>query len=166
MIRTAWVEYRQIRFCEELKSKSGDNFSKFYHYFAVSPYQVKSDFCVFLRVFVTCTNVVCHPWSLRHDLDLNIPSCFSSSILSAPASFFSVWEAFHMKRSPLTLLIINKLFRTLSCTNVKFCKVLEIPFKVSENKMLVKNLLFGYHGNCLITCCFALIFVKIIMKNR
>ena len=28
---------------------------------------------------------------------------------------------------------------TLSCTNVKFCKVLEIPFKVSENKKSVKK---------------------------
>ena len=26
-----------------------------------------------------------------------------------------------------------------SCTNVKFCRVLEIPFKVSENYGLVKN---------------------------
>ena len=55
---------------------------------------------------------------------------------------------------------------TFSCTNVKFCKVLEIPFKVSENKKLAKNLLYGYHGNCLITWCFLLIIVKMIMKNR
>ena len=40
---------------------------------------------------------------------------------------------------------------TLSCTNIKFCEVIEIPFKVLENKRLVKNLLYGYHGNCLIT---------------
>ena len=54
---------------------------------------------------------------------------------------------------------------TLSYTNVKFCKVLEIPFKVSENKRLVKNLLYGYHGNCLMTWCFSLIIVKMLMKN-
>ena len=41
-----------------------------------------------------------------------------------------------------------------SSTNVKFCKVLEIPCKVLENKRLVKNLLYDYHGNCLITWCF------------
>ena len=55
---------------------------------------------------------------------------------------------------------------TLGCTNVKFCKVLEIPFKISENTRFVKNLLYGYHGNCLITWCFLLIIVKMIMKNR
>ena len=55
---------------------------------------------------------------------------------------------------------------TISCTNVKFCKVLEIPFKVSENTRFVKNLLYGYHGNCLITWYFSLIIVKMIMKNR
>ena len=36
---------------------------------------------------------------------------------------------------------------TLSCTNIKFCKVSEIHFKVSENKRLVKNILYGCHGN-------------------
>ena len=55
---------------------------------------------------------------------------------------------------------------TLGCTNVKLCKVLEIPFRVSENTRFVKNLLHGYHGNCLITWCFSLIIVKMIMKNR
>ena len=55
---------------------------------------------------------------------------------------------------------------TLGCTNVKFCKILEIPFKVSENTRFVKNLLYGYHGNCLITWCFLLIIVKTNMKNR
>ena len=40
---------------------------------------------------------------------------------------------------------------TLGCTNLKFCKVVEIPFKVSENTRFVQNLLYGYHGNCLIT---------------
>ena len=55
---------------------------------------------------------------------------------------------------------------TLGCTNVKFCKVLEIPFKVSENTRFVENLLYGYHCNRLITWCFPLIIVKTIMKNR
>ena len=55
---------------------------------------------------------------------------------------------------------------TLSCTNLKFCKVLKMPFKVSENRRLVKNTLYGYHGNCLITWCFSLIIVKMIMKTR
>ena len=55
---------------------------------------------------------------------------------------------------------------TLGCRNLKFCKVLEIPFKVSENTRFVKNLLYGYHGNCLITWCFSLIIVKTSMKNR
>ena len=55
---------------------------------------------------------------------------------------------------------------TLGCTNLKFCKVLEISFKVSENTRFVKNLLYGYHGNCLITWCFSLIVVKTSMKNR
>ena len=55
---------------------------------------------------------------------------------------------------------------TLGCTNLKFCKVLEIPFKVSENTRFVKNILYGYHGNCLITWCFSLIIVKTSMKNR
>ena len=55
---------------------------------------------------------------------------------------------------------------TLDCTNLKFCKVLDIPFKVSENTRFVKNLLYGYHGNCLITRCFSLIIVKTSMKNR
>ena len=45
---------------------------------------------------------------------------------------------------------------TLGCTYLKFCKVLEIPFKVSENTRFVKSLLYGYHGNCLITWCFSL----------
>ena len=27
--------------------------------------------------------------------------------------------------------------------------MLDIPFKVSENTRFVKNLLYGYHGNCL-----------------
>ena len=36
---------------------------------------------------------------------------------------------------------------TLSCTNIKFCKVSEIHFKVSENKRLVKNILYSCHGN-------------------
>ena len=52
------------------------------------------------------------------------------------------------------------------CTNLKFCKVLEIPFKVSENTRFVKNLLYGYHGNCLITWCFSLTIVETSMKNR
>ena len=55
---------------------------------------------------------------------------------------------------------------TLSRTNVKFCKVLEKPFKVSENKRSVKDLFYGYHGNCLITWCFSLTIVQMIMKNR
>ena len=29
---------------------------------------------------------------------------------------------------------------TLSCTNIKFCKASEIPFKVSKNKRLVKKI--------------------------
>ena len=36
---------------------------------------------------------------------------------------------------------------TLSCTNIKFCKVSQIHFKVSENKRLVKNISHGFHGN-------------------
>ena len=52
---------------------------------------------------------------------------------------------------------------TLDCRNLNFCKVLD---KVSENTRFVKNLLHGYHGNCLITCCFSLIIVKTSMKNR
>ena len=54
----------------------------------------------------------------------------------------------------------------LGCTNVEFCKVLEISFKVSENARFVKDHLYDYHGNCLITWCFSLIIVKTIMKNR
>ena len=54
----------------------------------------------------------------------------------------------------------------LGCTNIKFCKLLEIPFKVSENTRFVKNLSCGYHGNCLITWCFLLISVKMVMKNK
>ena len=53
-----------------------------------------------------------------------------------------------------------------SSTNVKFCTVWEIPFKVLENKRLVKNLSYDYHGNCLITMVLLLIIVKMIMKNR
>ena len=37
---------------------------------------------------------------------------------------------------------------TLSDPNSKFCRVLEIPFKVSETLNLINNLLFGYHANC------------------
>ena len=55
---------------------------------------------------------------------------------------------------------------TLHCTSLKFCKVLDIPFKISENTRFVKNLLYGYHGNCLITWCFSLTIVKTSMKNR
>ena len=54
----------------------------------------------------------------------------------------------------------------LGYTNIKFCKLLEIPFKVSENTRFVKNLFYGYHGNCLITWCFSLISVKMVMKNK
>ena len=55
---------------------------------------------------------------------------------------------------------------TVDCTNLKICKVLDILFKVSENRRFVKNLLYGYHGNCLITWCFLLIIVKTSMKHR
>ena len=55
---------------------------------------------------------------------------------------------------------------TLDCTNLKFSKVLDKPFKVSENTRFVKILLYGYHGNCLITWCFSLIIVKTSMINR
>ena len=56
---------------------------------------------------------------------------------------------------------------TLDCTNLRFCKVLDIiPFQVSENTRSVKNLLYGYHANCLITWCFSLIIVKTSMRNR
>ena len=55
---------------------------------------------------------------------------------------------------------------TLDCINFIFCKVLDIPFKVSENTRFVKYLLYGYHDNCLITWCFSLIIVKMSMKNR
>ena len=55
---------------------------------------------------------------------------------------------------------------TLCCTNLKFCKVLQIPFKISENTRFVKSLLYGYHGNCLITWSFSIIIVKTSMKNR
>ena len=34
---------------------------------------------------------------------------------------------------------------------------IELPLKVSENKMLLKNLFYGFLGNCLITRCFLLI---------
>ena len=55
----------------------------------------------------------------------------------------------------------------LGCTNIKFCKLLEMPFKVSENIVrFVKNPFYGYHGNCLITWCFSLISVKMVMKNK
>ena len=55
---------------------------------------------------------------------------------------------------------------TLTCTNVKFCKLLEIPFKVSESQRLVENFLYGYHGDCYIRWCFSLIFVKMFTTNR
>ena len=55
---------------------------------------------------------------------------------------------------------------TLSCTNVKFCRVLDIFFKVSETQRLVENLLYGYHGNCSITWCFSLKIVKMFITNR
>ena len=55
---------------------------------------------------------------------------------------------------------------TLGCKIVKFCKVLEISFKVSENTRFVKNFYYGYHGNYLITWFFPLIIVKTMMKNR
>ena len=35
-----------------------------------------------------------------------------------------------------------------------------------RNTRFVKNLLYGYHSNCLITWCFSLIIVKTSMKNR
>ena len=41
-----------------------------------------------------------------------------------------------------------------------------MPFKVSENIRFVKNLLYGYHGNCLMTSFFMLITVKMSMTNR
>ena len=44
--------------------------------------------------------------------------------------------------------------------------VLEIPFKISENTRFVKNLLYGYHGNCFITWCFSLIIVKMLPKPQ
>ena len=37
---------------------------------------------------------------------------------------------------------------------------------ITENTRFVKNLLHGYHGNCLITWCFSLIIVKTSTKNR
>ena len=53
----------------------------------------------------------------------------------------------------------------LNYTNVIFCKLSEIPFEVSENKRLVKNLLYGCHGNYLITLCFSPIIVKMFIKT-
>ena len=55
---------------------------------------------------------------------------------------------------------------TFSCTKVKFCRILEIPFKVLESQRSVENLLYDYHGNCSITWFFSLIIVKMFMKNR
>ena len=76
---------------------------------------------------------------------------------------FGKWKPFSQNRpqnSPPTI------SPTLCCTSLKFCKVSEILFKVSENTKFVKNLLYGYYGNCLITWCFSLIIVKTSMKNR
>ena len=36
---------------------------------------------------------------------------------------------------------------TLNCTNFKFFRASEIPFKVSETLKIIKNFPFGYHGN-------------------
>ena len=35
-----------------------------------------------------------------------------------------------------------------------------------QHKVCKKKLLYGYHGNCLITWCFSIIIVKTSMKNR
>ena len=70
------------------------------------------------------------------------------------AGKFSVWETqanlavFRTHTLYQGVGVISTISSTLAYTNVKFCKVLEIPFKVSENTRSVKNLLCGYHDNC------------------
>ena len=65
-------------------------------------------------------------------LTLLIPSYFGPGFIP---------RALYLALYPLTT------SSTPSCTNIKFCKVSEIHFKVSENKRLVKNILYGFHGN-------------------
>ena len=85
-------------------------------------------------------------------LSLLIPNCFGPTL--------------YTKGNPLPPPPPPTISPTLDCTNLKFCKVLDIPFKVPKNTRFVKNLLYGYHGYCLITWCFSLIIVKTSMKNK
>ena len=103
-------------------------------------------------------------------------------------SFLSMWTCCTFSQSRHNEVIINpsysKLFRThtkegavsrtpypppptilsaLCFINVKFCRILEMPLKVSENYRLLNTLLFGYHGHCSMT--FFLIIVKMFMKT-
>ena len=86
----------------------------------------------------------------QHILTLLIPSYFGPTLYTKEG---------HLDPPP-HYLISTWLYKP------QILQVLEMPFKVSENTRLVKNLLYGYHGNCLITWCFSLIIVKTSMKNR
>ena len=91
----------------------------------------------------------CHP---RTSLTLLIPSCFGPTL--------------YIKRGGGHLDPPPTISSTIGCTYLKFCRVLKIPCMISENTRFAKRLLYGYHGNCLITWCFSLIIVKKSMKNR
>ena len=90
-------------------------------------------------------------WKRLPLLTLVIPSYFGST-LYARCLWGVIWTP--------------TISSTLDCINLKLFKVLDIHSKVSENTRFVKNLLYGYHGNCLIRWCFPLIVVKMSIKNR
>ena len=98
----------------------------------------------------------------KHPPDLHAlrkPSRYGLTILNIPSYF---GPTLYTKGGHLDPPTISS---TLGCTNLKFGKVFEIPFKVSEITRFVENLLCSYHGNCLIAWCFSLIIVKTSMKN-
>ena len=109
-------------------------------------------------------------------LTLLIPSYFGPTLYTKgvggggghldPPTISSTLDCTNLKFCKVLDIPFKVLENTRFVKNLKFCKVLDIPFKISENTRFVKNLLYGYHGNCLITWCFSLIIVKTSMKNR
>ena len=98
--------------------------------------------------------------SVFHLLSRQIHLCHNKYVLTLTLLIPSYFGRTLYTKGPPTI------SSTLDCTNLKFCKVLDIPFKVSKNTRFVKRLLYVSHGNCLITWCFSLIIVKTSMKNR
>ena len=96
--------------------------------------------------------------------------------------YFSAFERNVLLCTPLTLLIPSYFRPTLYSKwgssgpqvthqhlvvqTSNFASIRDTLQSLRKHKFCKKNLLYAYHGNCLITWCFSLIIVKTSMKNR